>query len=115
MTPQDKCIVRDAVDCDGKPYGWREVLYWCPACQDVHDAPLREGGRTRPSWVFNEDTLLPTLVPSINYTTRLCHHTVTSGVIKFCDECPKMGGQSVPLLTLAEWPPDVLNFYGGSK
>ena len=101
----DRCIVQHKEDCDGVPYPWRAVFYYCPGCRAIHNADLREAGRAGPSWTFNEDRERPTLSPSVFYTTRVCHHFVQAGMIQFLGDCTHaLAGQTVELPAVLEWP-----------
>lgn len=114
-----KVYITMAVDCDNVPYGWRKVWYRCPGCKDLHNVDLREGGRTGPSWTFNEDSELPTFTPSVNYTARVCHHFVTGGKIQFCgDSTHPLSGQTVELPDIDKWAKESgadLEYYCGKR
>lgn len=79
----------------------------CPKCR-WHEYP--KNGKPGASWTFNGDVSSPTFTPSMNEAVgpfpngeiRRCHFTVTSGQIKFHDDCTHdLKGQT---LQLEAWP-----------
>lgn len=64
--------------------GWRDFIFWCPACKCAHSVPT-------PRWGFNGNVQAPSFTPSVNITAPPsdyhCHFFVTDGRIHYCDDC----------------------------
>lgn len=114
IKPTDRVIVGHETDCDGKPYPWRSVYYFCPGCRQVHRADLNENGRKRPAWTWNGDAERPLIEPSVHYT-GYCHHNVEGDVIRFANDSPahELRG-SHPLPMIQDWPAGTRAYYAPS-
>jgi len=74
----------------------------CPACGHTHYFNcLAENEKIGfKTWQFNGDLMLPTISPSLLYTSNeigRCHSFVENGVMKFCGDSSKLGGQHIKL------------------
>lgn len=76
-----KLIKESERDANGETY----YSFFCPACQCKHYF-------TSPKWDFNGDLNSPTIYPSLltgrkNFTEKRCHSFITSGKIRFLNDC----------------------------
>lgn len=85
----------------------QHYLFFCPGCKTHHQITAGPRGfkhpKGRPVWDFNNDVDKPTFFPShltgsVNFTERRCHSYITSGRIRFLDDCHhELKGQTVEL------------------
>lgn len=116
LDPMAVVIEANTRQSDGSQNPWRTVYYKCPGCNDVHNVRVREHGALSPSWIYSGDATRPTFEPSVNYTSRVCHHYVRGGRIEFLGDCTHaMKGTTVDLPTLAEWTASEVEFFGDEK
>jgi len=86
---------------------------WCPGCQELHALPYPGRG-----WGFNGDLERPTFSPSFKIewhglqdgveAHRVCHFTLTAGILHFHNDSTHSLRGDVPLPPL---PPDLSDGY----
>lgn len=79
------------------------LSFYCPGCEREHDISI--GENPGPEWYWDGDRENPTIKPSImvnrggaNPIFPQCHSFITSGQIRFLNDCThKLAGQTVTL------------------